>query len=40
MSISAKNESALRALLMPKIKEAVDLFVQKIWNENRELVRV
>lgn len=40
MSISAKNESALRALLMPKIKEAVDLFVQRIWNENRELVRV
>ena len=25
---------------MPKIREAVDLLVQKIWNENRELVRI
>lgn len=24
---------------MPKVREAVDLLVQKIWNENRELVR-
>ena len=37
--LKAKNDAHLKNLLMPKIKEAVDLLVQKIWNENRELVR-
>lgn len=36
----ARNNNELQAMLMPKIKEAVDLFVQKIWNKNRELVRI
>lgn len=39
MSGQARNEEQLKRLLMPKIKEAVNLLVQKIWNENRELVR-
>lgn len=39
MSGQARNDEQLKRLLMPKIKEAVDLLVQKIWNENRELVR-
>ena len=34
------SESQLQKILTAKIKEAVDLLVQKIWNENRELVRV
>lgn len=35
----AKNNTQLESILAPKIKEAVNYFVQKIWNENRELVR-
>lgn len=38
--IQAKNDEQLKQILLPKIKEAVDLLVQKIWNENRELVRI
>lgn len=33
------NDEQLKRLIIPKIREAVDLLVQKIWNENRELVR-
>lgn len=36
----AKNNAQLESILAPKIKEAVNYFVQKIWNENRELVRI
>lgn len=39
MANQALNNNQLKAMLMPKIKQAVDLLVQKIWNENRELVR-
>ena len=34
-----KNETELKSFLMPKLKTAVDYIVQKIWNENREVVR-
>lgn len=34
-----RNDTQLKAIFIPKIREAVDLLVQKIWNENRELVR-
>lgn len=34
-----RNDTQLKAMFIPKIREAVDLLVQKIWNENRELVR-
>ena len=39
-SQSASNPTQLQALLVPRLKEAVDYVVQKIWNENRELIRV
>lgn len=34
----ARNDAALKSMLLPKIQEVVDYVVQKIWNENRELV--
>ena len=39
MGNQARNDSQLKRMFVPKIREAVDLLVQKIWNENRELVR-
>lgn len=39
MATQARNEAQVRAMLMPELKKAVDYVVQKIWNENRDLVR-
>lgn len=39
MANQALNNNQLEAMLMPKIRIAVDYVVQKIWNENREIVR-
>lgn len=39
MANQALNNSQLEAMLMPKIRIAVDYVVQKIWNENRALIR-
>lgn len=35
----ARNDQEVQAMLMPALKEAIDYVVQKIWNDNRELVR-
>lgn len=40
MPVSITNESQLTSIFVPKLKEAVDYIVQKIWNENRELIRL
>ena len=40
MAVQIKNESQLSSIFVPKLKEAVDYIVQKIWNENRELIRL
>lgn len=34
------NSNELQSIFLPKLKEVVDYVVQKIWNENRELIRV
>ena len=34
------NNKQLENLIIPKLKQAVDYVVQKIWNENRELIRI
>ena len=34
------NEIQLRQTFLPKLSEVVDYVVQKIWNENKELIRV
>lgn len=39
MVSDARNDAQVKAMLMPALKGAVDYVVQKIWNENRELVR-
>ena len=36
----ARNEQELRQLLRPAIQKACNYVIQKIWNENREIVRV
>ena len=35
----ARNDAQLKAMLLPKIKIAVDYLVQKIWKENQEIVK-
>lgn len=40
MAVQIKNETQLTSIFVPKLKEAVDYIVQKIWNENRELIRL
>lgn len=35
----ARNDQEVQAMLMPALKEAIDYVVQKIWNDNRELIR-
>ena len=35
----ARNDTQLKDMLLPKIKIAVDYLVQKMWNENLEIVR-
>lgn len=37
---SARNEDELRCVLRPALQKACNYVIQKIWNENRELVRV
>lgn len=39
MSNQARNDAELRRMFEKPLKEAVDYIVQKIWNENKELVR-
>ncbi len=36
----ARNEDELRKMLQPAIQEACNYVVQKVWNENREIVRI
>ena len=36
----ASNDDEVLAMIMPDLKKAVDYVAQKIWNDNRELVRV
>ena len=38
-SNGARNDAQLKNVVMPDLKRVVDYVVQKIWNENRELVR-
>ena len=38
MSTVITNPSQLASIFMPKLQEAVDYTVQKIWNENRSLI--
>ena len=40
MAVQITNEAQLVSIFVPKLKEAVNYVVQKIWNENRELVRL
>ena len=37
---TARSEQELRKLLQPAIQKACNYVVQKIWNENKEIVRV
>lgn len=39
MALSAKNNQELENILMPALEKAIDYVVQKIWNDNRELIR-
>lgn len=39
MGARIKNDVELQRAIMPALEKAVDYVVQKIWNENRELVR-
>ena len=36
----ARNKDELRKLLQPAIQKACNYVIQKIWNENKEIVRV
>lgn len=40
MAVQITSEAQLVNIFVPKLKEAVNYIVQKIWNENRELVRL
>ena len=40
MAVQITSETQLSNIFVPKLKEAVDYIVQKIWNENRELIRL
>lgn len=40
MAQPAKNDLEVYKMLTPQLKIVVDYIVQKIWNENRELVRL
>lgn len=35
----AKNNREVEQMLMPALEKAIDYVVQKIWNDNREIVR-
>ena len=39
MALQARNDAQLKSMLVPKLGIVVDYVVQKIWNDNRELVR-
>lgn len=36
--MAIRNEVELQSIFIPKLKDAVDYVVQKIWNENRSLI--
>lgn len=36
----ARNENELRRILRPAIQQACNYVIQKVWNENREIVRL
>ena len=38
MAVQITNEAQLSNIFVPKLKEAVNYVVQKIWNENRALI--
>lgn len=40
MAVEVRNDAELTRMIMPALEKAVDYVVQKIWNENRELVRI
>lgn len=35
----ARNDEELIAMIIPELKQAMDYAIQKIWNDNRELIR-
>ena len=35
----ARNDQEVEQMLMPALEKAIDYVVQKIWNDNRELIR-
>ena len=35
----ARNNQEVEQMLMPALEKAIDYVVQKIWNDNRELIR-
>lgn len=35
----ARNDQEVEQMLMPALENAIDYVVQKIWNDNRELIR-
>lgn len=37
--MQARNDNEVKAMIIPDLKNVVDYVVQKIWNDNRELVR-
>lgn len=39
MKRQARNEYELSSIFIPMLHEVVDYMVQKIWNENKELIR-
>lgn len=38
-SNQVRNNQELEKMLMPSLEKAIDYVVQKIWNDNRELIR-
>ena len=40
MGIQIKNQAQLNNIFVPKLREAVDYIVQKIFNENKELIQM
>ena len=36
----ARNDDELRRILRPAIQQACNYVIQKVWNENREIVRL
>lgn len=38
--MAARNDEELLKMIMPQLKKASDYAIQKIWNDNRELIRI